>query len=77
MEQVIQLKQHMVEVLKARNNLSTIVYRETNLAKEKLQVQIHEIGMDNQWDIVNRKEFRIIMTIDIIQMIDIIQIKRI
>jgi len=77
MAQAIQLKQHMVEVLKARNNQSTIVYQETNLAKEKQQVQIHETGMDNQWDIVNRKEFRIIMTIDIIQMIDIIQIKRI
>lgn len=77
MAQVTRLKQRMEEVRRERNNQSITASKETNLAQEKQQVQIHVTDMGNHWDTVNRKESLIIMMIDIIKMIDIIQIKRI
>lgn len=77
---VIQLKQLMVILLPKEKlkHLSTTASTETNQDQEKLQALIHEIGMDNPWDTVSRRELLIIMNlIGIMLVIDTIQVKRI
>ena len=77
---VIQLQQIMAIQLpkeKPKHQFTTAASKEKNQDQEKLQAKIHEIGMDNQWDIVNKRESLIIMNlIGTMRQIDIIQIKR-